>query len=103
MASSYEAMRRRAGIEVRDRPLQKRGALIRCDGELHLYLNENLRGADLLFVGFHELAHYWLHPLRTRFFSRMNGIIETETNIVAACAMIPITLLTHYRLSEITE
>lgn len=92
-----------AGVAVIEAPLEKPGLYIYCDGQPQIYLDENLRGAERLFVAFHELAHHWLHPPRIQFFSGMKGVVEDEADIVAACALIPLTVLQHYWPSEIAE
>jgi Zn-dependent peptidase ImmA (M78 family) len=93
-----------AGIIVRDAQLKKRAMYIWPDGgRPRIFINQNLRGSDRLFVCFHELAHYWLHPHRVRYFSGMKSQVEAEANIVAICAMIPLTVLKNYWKTEIVE
>lgn len=92
-----------AGIIIREAQIEDPGFSMMCDGKLHIILNDELRGAERLFVGFHELAHYWLHPPGVQMFYGLARQIELEADIVAACAMIPKTLLPHYWPSEIVE
>jgi Zn-dependent peptidase ImmA (M78 family) len=92
-----------ARIVVRDVPLEQPGLSFSRDGNTQIFINDELRGVERLFVGFHELAHYWLHPPGVRMFFGWSKQIELEADIVAACALIPKTALTHYWPSEIAE
>ena len=92
-----------AGITVREAQIEQPGLYMMCDGKPHIILNDTLRGAERLFVGFHELAHYWLHPPGLRMFFGWAKQIEIEADIVAVCSLIPKTILTHYWPSEIAE
>lgn len=93
-----------AKIVVREAPLEQPGYSLICDGARHIFVHEDLRGAHRLFALWHELAHHWLHPERVQFFrGRGDQNIEIEANIVAACAMIPRTMLIHYEPSEISD
>lgn len=61
------------------------------------------RRAERLFIAFHELAHHWLHPPGIQMFHGFGRRVEFEADVVAACALIPKTVLTHYWPSEIAE
>lgn len=93
----------RDGIIVREVSLEQPGLYICRGGRPQIFLNEELRGANRLFVEFHELAHHWLHPTGVRMFFGWGKQIEIEADIVAACALIPKTVLTHYWPSEIAD
>jgi Zn-dependent peptidase ImmA (M78 family) len=93
----------RAGIIVREVSLEQPGLYICRDGPPQIFLDDELRGAERLFVGFHELAHHWLHPPWIQLFRGLEESVETEADVVAACALIPKTILTHYWPSEIAE
>src|SRR5215831_5301094 len=93
----------RAGIVVSETPLEQPGLYIYKNGQPEIFLNDTLRGPERLFVGFHELAHYWLHPPGVRMFFGWAKQIEIEADIVAAYCLIPKTMLTHYWPSEIAE
>ncbi len=93
-----------AGIEIIERPLEQPGTLIpRDDGKLQLFLNSEMRGAERLFVALHELGHHFLHSPGIQFFLGWDQLSETEADIFAACAMIPITVLKNYWPSEVAE
>lgn len=93
----------RDGIVVIEAQLEQPGVYIHSEGQPEIYIHDELRGIERLFAGFHELAHHWLHPPGIRMFSGWNKQLEDEANIVAACALIPKTVLTHYWPSEIAE
>jgi Zn-dependent peptidase ImmA (M78 family) len=93
----------RAGITVSETSLEQWGLYICSHGQPEIFLNDKLRGAERLFVGFHELAHHWLHPPGVRMFSGGVKEIEVEADAVAVCALIPQTALTHYWPLEIVE
>jgi len=92
-----------AGIIVIEAPLEQPGLYIHSNGQPQIFINNLLRGTERLFVGFHELAHHWLHPPGVRMFFGWSKQLELEADIVAACALIPKTILTHYWPSEIIE
>lgn len=92
-----------AGIVVREVPLEQAGCTLRCDGVPHIFIHDQLCGVNRTFTLFHEIAHHWLHPPRIQFFQGMNRNIEFEANAVAACAMLPKTVIQHYWPSEIAE
>lgn len=58
------------------------------EGQPQIFLSNELRGPNRLFVAFHELAHHWPHPPRIQFFRGWEEAGETEANVVALCAMI---------------
>src|SRR5262245_53134421 len=90
-------------IVIRETQLEQPGLYMLCDGLPHIFLNDELRGVEKLFVGFHELAHHWLHPPGVQMFNGWRGRVELEADVVAVCALIPKTILTHYWPSEIVE
>lgn len=92
-----------AGIVISETQLEQPGLYMGCDGHPHIFLNDNLRGPERLFVVFHELAHYWLHPANVGMFLGYSTLIEIEADVVGICALIPKTVLTHYWPSEIAE
>lgn len=92
-----------AKIIVREIPLEQPGCRIVHRGQSHIFLSDQLRGVERLHVMYHELGHHWLHPPRVQFFRGWNKKIELEANTVAACALIPRTMLAHYWPSEIIE
>lgn len=93
-----------ARITVRDMPLDSLpGMYVICDGRPCIFLDEDLRGAERLFIAFHELAHHWLHPGGASCFHGYEDITEEEADAFAICAMIPVTMLPHYHHSEIAE
>jgi Zn-dependent peptidase ImmA (M78 family) len=93
----------RAGIVVCEMPLERPGLYICRDGQPQIFLSDELRGVNRLFIAFHELAHHWLHPPGVQMFHGLSNQVEYEADVVAACAMIPKTILTHYWPSEIAE
>jgi len=73
------------------------------DDEPYITIHPGLRGAERVFTCFHELAHYWLHPPGIHHLHQMHSIAENEADVVAACAMVPITLLTNRWPAQIIE
>lgn len=92
-----------ARIVVREVPLEQPGCRLVCDGKSHIFIHDRLRGVDRMYTLWHEMAHAWLHAPRTQFFLGLNKTLELEANAVAACAMIPRTMIAHYWPSEIAE
>jgi Zn-dependent peptidase ImmA (M78 family) len=93
----------RAGIIVREVSLELPGLYICRDGRPQIFLSDELRGAERLFIAFHELAHHWLHPPGIQMFHGFGTRVELEADAVAACALIPKTVLTHYWPSELAD
>ncbi|HKQ90861.1 MAG TPA: ImmA/IrrE family metallo-endopeptidase [Blastocatellia bacterium] len=93
----------RAGIVVREISLELPGLYICRDGHPQIFLSDELRGVERLFIAFHELAHHWLHPPGVQMFHGFGRRVEFEADVVAACALIPKTTLTHYWPSEIAD
>lgn len=92
------------GIQLHeDVQIEQPGLYMVYDGRPHIFIDERLRGAERLFVQFHELAHYWIHPSGIKFFLGWERSIEQEANIIAACALIPRTVLEHYWPAELVE
>lgn len=90
-------------VDIIDGPLEQPGCRIPYRGRTQLYLNNRLRGHDRLYVGFHEWGHCAIHPPRIQFFCGLNRSIEFEADAIAACALIPRPLITHYWPEEIAE
>jgi Zn-dependent peptidase ImmA (M78 family) len=92
------------GIAVSETPLEVPGLYICRNGQPEILLSDELRGAERLFIAFHELAHHWLHPPGIQMFHGLpSPRVELEADVVAICALIPKTTLTHYWPSEIAE
>lgn len=68
-----------------------------------IFLHRDLRGPQRLHVEFHELGHHWLHAPGVQFFLNTNNKVEFEANLVAACSLIPQTLLMNCSITEIAE
>lgn len=90
-------------IIVRETPLERAGMHFQRNGQNVIFVRQGLRGSDRLFVLYHELAHFWCHPPGIQFFQGYNDRIEREADAVAACALIPRTMLSHYWPTEIAE
>lgn len=91
------------GIVVREMPLERLGLHFKRHNRPVIFIHDRLRGPERLFVLFHELAHFWLHPPGIQFFQGYETSIEQEADAVAACALIPLTTLRHYWPGEIAE
>ncbi|HKQ74624.1 MAG TPA: ImmA/IrrE family metallo-endopeptidase [Blastocatellia bacterium] len=91
------------GIVIREEQVEQPGLYLICDGTPTIFIDDQLRGAERLFVEFHELAHHWLHPPGVRMFFGLGKTIELEADVVAICALIPKTVLIHYWPSEIVD
>lgn len=101
---------RRAGIIVRHVSLDRPGWYVSGSGHPQIYLHEQLKGVDWLFVAFHELAHHWLHPPGMHLFHTSTAtaqefevVIEQEADVVAMCCLIPQTVIKYYEPAEIVE
>lgn len=79
------------------------GAYCLYAGSPVIFINRALPAERKLFIKFHELAHHWLHYPGVQFFLDNHTKVENEANIVAACALIPVTLLTVKSESEIID
>lgn len=91
------------GVSAFECPMQIPGAYCIYDGSPVIFINRDQPASQKLFVKFHELAHHWLHYPGVQFFLDTHTKVETEANIVAACALIPVTLLTVKSESEIID
>lgn len=86
-----------------DKPLESTGLYLIYEGRSHIFIDSRLRGADKLFCCWHEAGHYLLHPLGIQFFLGWQQSVEIEADIIAACALVPRSLLTHFWPGEIAE
>jgi Zn-dependent peptidase ImmA (M78 family) len=93
----------RAGIVIKETPLELPGLYICGDGQPQIFLSDELQGTERLFIAFHELAHHWLHPPGVQMFHGLSTRVEDEADIVAVCVLIPRTVLMHYWPGEIAE
>lgn len=92
-----------ARILVEEVPISRHGFRIERDRYSVIFVNNRLRGAERMFVLWHELAHVFLHPPGIQFFHGYNSQTEDEADTFAVCSMIPRPLLDHYWPSEIAE
>lgn len=67
-----------------------------------IVLSSSLSGYMKLWVAWHELAHYLLHPPEIQFFSETTRLkIEHQANIIASCCVIPRPLLKQILKGEV--
>lgn len=78
-----------------DRRLAQPGLYLVYDNKAHIFIDERLRGFVRLLVGFHELAHFWMHPVGVKLFQGVETNAETEADVVATCALIPRPIIEH--------
>lgn len=75
------------------------GFTAKCAGRNYIFLDQSMRGAQFLFVAFHELAHFVLHEPRTKkagvtFYSLCRPSKEDdEADAAALVALFPTTSL----------
>jgi len=86
-----------ADITVYDRRLECPGIYLFAYGRPLIFISDELDEVERLFVGFHELAHHWLHRRPVQFFRGREEVVEVEADVVAACAMIPLALIERRR------
>lgn len=79
-------------VQVYESDMGIPGAYCIYSGSPVIFINRALPQNRKLFVKFHELAHHWLHSPGVQFFLNTHSKVELEANIVAACALIPVTL-----------
>ena len=84
-----------AGVLVHEVRLEIPGTYLFVYGQPRILISDELDEVERLFVGFHELAHHWLHRRPVQFFRGREDAVEVEANVVAACAMIPAHLIKH--------
>lgn len=72
-------------------------------GQPFIVLDPNMKGGFRLWVSWHEAAHHLLHIPETDFFTLQASKNDWQANVVAACALIPITLLKQKSIWEIRE
>lgn len=86
-----------------DRQLAQPGLYLVYDNRAHIFLDERLRGYVRLLVGFHELAHFWMHPVGVKLFQGVNADTEIEADVVATCALIPRPIIEHVSQENICQ
>lgn len=97
----YCAARR---ITVRIVPLEQPGYSLVRKVDARIYIHDELRGAERLYTMFHELGHHWIHARGIQFFMGCKSRIEMEAEVIAACALIPRTILPpRFGWSEVQE
>ena len=78
-----------------------RGFHTNINGQITIFLDRKLKGPELLFVAFHELAHAVLHesrdPVSVNFFNQSESDQEEEADAVALLALIPTKHARHLR------
>jgi len=98
-----------AAIKLHEITIECHGVYLVCNGRPYIFISDKLRGAEKTFVCFHEIGHFWLHKPGDQFSadgkrpSRWANAIEIEADIVAVCAMIPLTVLKRHRPGEIAD
>lgn len=73
------------GILVQEVPMMRAGLSFIRHGHNVIWIRDDLGGAERLFVLYHELGHFWLHPPGIQFFHGLGGSLDDEANAVAAC------------------
>ena len=78
-----------------------RGFHTSIHGQLTIFLDRKLKGDELIFVAFHELAHAVLHesrdPVSVNFYNQSESKDEEEADAVALLALIPTKHARHLR------
>lgn len=70
------------------------GMHFRRRGRPVIVLNKRLTGFMLLWVAWHEVVHFLLHPTDLRFFARgTENKFDAEANRIATCCVIPRPML----------
>lgn len=94
------------GVLVREAqmPLRVKGFYTVCEGVPVIMLNRALHGVERIIVGWHELGHHTLHsPGQSRFCTGTISKLEYEAQRFAACALIPLPILSSMRLQDLEE
>ena len=92
-----------AGVTVYFRPMERLGFFTNLNGRPTIYIRDTLSGFDRAFTLWHEMGHFWLHPPGIQFFHGYDSLVETEADVVAACALIPRPMILHYWDSELID
>jgi Zn-dependent peptidase ImmA (M78 family) len=81
-----------------------KGCYTLIDGRPFIFLNGQLHSAVRRIVGWHELGHHLLHAPGMSFYcSRSKKKAEYEAERFAACALLPLPLLSAHTLPELEE
>jgi hypothetical protein len=72
-------------------------------GEPFIMLDPEIKGGLRYWVEWHEAAHHLLHVPATSFFGIESLKSQWQANVVAACALMPLSLLKVKSISEIHE
>lgn len=99
----FESLCAQAGIHVCEVEMSIDGCYCVLDVGPTIFLSRRLFGTRRLRVAFHELGHHLLHYPGVQFFQNTHGKCEFEAELVAACALIPATLLESHSAAEIAE
>ncbi len=74
------------------------------EGVPFILLKPNLKPAEKLWVGFHEVGHHLLHyPVPHKFSKSLQRRMDREANFFAAIALIPTWLVKSKTFGEIME
>lgn len=73
------------------------------DSKRFIFLDRGLRRTRRLWVAFHELAHAWLHAPGAHFYLNLDDKTHYEAEMVAACCLIPLHLLSAKTHGELIE
>lgn len=86
-----------------DLQIKERGVYIVFDDRAHIFIDPRLQGFERLLVAFHELAHFWLHPVKVKHYRGENTVAEAEAEVVATCAVIPRPIIEHVSPKRICD
>lgn len=81
------------GITVFEVEINAPGLTVVAWDQIAIFISKKLKNPKRHFVLFHELAHAWLHVPGIQFCKPHKWKTETEANIIAACALIPRSLV----------
>ena len=101
--SDFDRICDECGVYTRECILNVPGLYCRYGSTPVIFINKNQSALLKLFVSFHELGHFWLHSPGHQFSIDQHDHSENEANIVAACALIPITIYKTKSESEIID
>jgi len=95
---------RRLRISVREVQLEQPAYSIVRVVNPRIYVHDELRGVEKLYVCLHELGHHLMHRAGIQFFLGCKDRIELEAEVFAVCALIPQTILPpRFAWSEIRD